>query len=73
MVSLPEPNSDTVLIQPAAAPGTVTEFKLVRGICKHSASPQHPSLERLSGYTHLRPCDALRPQVLEIESLGCTS
>ena len=29
---IPEPNSETVLSQPAAAQGTVTELRLVRGI-----------------------------------------
>ena len=32
MVTLPEPNSWTVLTQPAAAPGQVTELMSVRGI-----------------------------------------
>lgn len=34
MDSLPEPNSSIVLSHPAAAPGTVTEFKSVKGICQ---------------------------------------
>lgn len=32
MLSFPEPNSETVLIQPAAAQGTVTELRFGSGI-----------------------------------------
>lgn len=32
MPNLPEPNSSIVLSQPAAAPGTVTELRSVKGI-----------------------------------------
>lgn len=65
MLSLPDPNSSIVLIQPAAAPGTVTEFKLSSGIC----ADQRDVAARVSprSTTHRVPRDTLRSQMLKRE------
>ena len=65
--SLPEPNCSTVLSHPAAAHGTVTEFKFEAGIYRVRCD-QYWIVSNTIG-THCITIDTLRAEVLQVQGL----